>query len=158
MKKHSRPAPLEALAPRHSGPVPWHLLLQWLREDGMITPEEAERTARRCSQAESAQSALERLASVGVARARDGVALDIEELTRFLAGRAGLQYLRIDPLKVDAGKVADAASPANAHIQALVSAELKLPDGRILHGRGVLEQLFIGPHAPSGFRELFDLA
>lgn len=53
---------------------------------------------------------------------------------------------------------ADAASPANAHIQALVSAELKLPDGRVLHGRGVLEQLFIGPHAPSGFRELFDLA
>ena len=114
MKKHSRPAPLEALAPRHQGPVPWHLLLQWLHEDGVITAEEAERTARRCSQAESAQSALERLASVGVARARDGAALDIEELTRFLAGRAGLQYLRIDPLKVDAGKVADTMSASYA--------------------------------------------
>ena len=114
MKKHSRSAPLEALAPRHHGPVPWHLLLQWLREDGVVTPEEAERTARRCSQAESAQPALERLAGVGVARASDGAALGIEELTRFLAGRAGLHYLRIDPLKVDAGKVAETMSASYA--------------------------------------------
>ena len=53
---------------------------------------------------------------------------------------------------------ADTASPLNAHLQALVAAELSLPDGSIHKGRGVLEQLFIGAHAPSGFRELFDLA
>ncbi len=53
---------------------------------------------------------------------------------------------------------ADVASPANAHVQALVAAELRLPDGSVHQGCGVLEQLFIGPHAPSGFRELFDLA
>ncbi|QMW23852.1 hypothetical protein [Sandaracinobacteroides saxicola] len=52
----------------------------------------------------------------------------------------------------------DPAIPLNAHIQALVAAELRLPDGTTHAGRGVLEQLFIGPHAPSGFRELFDLA
>jgi hypothetical protein len=50
------------------------------------------------------------------------------------------------------------AAPGNAHIQALVRARLKLPDGTEHAGRGVLEQLMIGPHAPSGFRELFDLA
>jgi hypothetical protein len=53
---------------------------------------------------------------------------------------------------------ADAASPLNAHLQALVAAELTLPSGEVHHGRGVLEQLFIGAHAPSGFKELFDLA
>jgi hypothetical protein len=48
--------------------------------------------------------------------------------------------------------------PANAHIQALVAARLELPGGKVREGRGVLEQLIIGAHAPSGFRELFDLA
>jgi hypothetical protein len=59
---------------------------------------------------------------------------------------------RFDCLRADAGV------PLNAHVQALVAAELRLPDGEVHRGRGVLEQLFIGPHAPSGFRELFDLA
>ncbi len=52
----------------------------------------------------------------------------------------------------------DPAIPLNAHIQALVSAQLRLPGGAVHEGRGVLEQLFIGPHAPSGFKGIFDLA
>ncbi len=44
------------------------------------------------------------------------------------------------------------------HIQALVSATLTLADGSTDTGRGVLEQLFVGPHAPSGFTGIFDLA
>jgi len=52
----------------------------------------------------------------------------------------------------------DVTIPANAHIQSLVSAELHLPDGRTETGRGVLEQLLIGAHAPSGFTGLFDPA
>ncbi len=76
----------------------------------MITHDEAERTIARCSQAESAQHPLVRLASVSMRRATDQRALDIESLTEWLAGRAGLAYLRIDPLKVDVGKVADAMS------------------------------------------------
>jgi hypothetical protein len=65
--------------------------------------------------------------------------------------------LDVQTERFDAGN-ADATSPLNAHLQALVAAELTLPDGTVHHGRGVLEQLFIGAHAPSGFRELFDLA
>ena len=114
MTRHSRSAPLAALTPTHTGPVSWQRLLKWLHEDGVISAEESERTAQRCSHAESAQPALERLASVGVARASDGAALDVEELTRFLARRAQLEYLRIDPLKVDAGKVADSMSASYA--------------------------------------------
>ena len=44
------------------------------------------------------------------------------------------------------------------HVQALVAATLTMPDGSTDTGRGVLEQLFVGPHAPSGFTGLFDLA
>ena len=55
-----------------------------------------------------------RLANVAMARASDGKPLDIEALTQYLARRAGLAYLRIDPLKVDVGKVADTMSAAYA--------------------------------------------
>ncbi len=47
---------------------------------------------------------------------------------------------------------------ANNHIQALVTATMILPDGTTRQGRGVLEQLIVGPHAPSGFTGMFDLA
>lgn len=50
----------------------------------------------------------------------------------------------------------DPTLPAHAHIQALVTAELRLPDGAHHTGQGVLEQLFIGPHRSSGFGGLFD--
>ena len=47
----------------------------------------------------------------------------------------------------------DPALPANTHVQQLVRAQT--PDGT---GIGVLEQLHIGPHAPSGFTGAFDPA
>ena len=98
----------------HEGPVDWRRLVEWLQADGVISAEEAGRTVARCSRAESAQHPLLRLASVAMRRAADGKALDIETLTQWLAGRAGLDYLRIDPLKVDVGKVADVMSAAYA--------------------------------------------
>ena len=113
MKRSTRPAPLAA-APAYQGPVRWRHLVDWLREDGVITPAEADRTIARCSQAESAQPALVRLAAVGIQRASDDAPMDVEELTQFLARRAGLAYLRIDPLKVDAGKVSDTMSASYA--------------------------------------------
>jgi general secretion pathway protein E len=98
----------------HRGPVDWRHLVEWLSDDGVISADEARRTAARCSQAESAQHPLVRLAAVAMARASDGKPLDIETLTQWLAGRCGLDYLRIDPLKVDVGKVADTMSAAYA--------------------------------------------
>ena len=102
------PAPAAPAA--HAGPLDWRSMVSWLRSDGVISPEEAHRTIARCSQAESSQHPLVRLASVSMARASDGRPLDIESLTEYLAKRAGLQYLRIDPLKVDVGRVADSMS------------------------------------------------
>lgn len=96
--------------PSFVGPLSWHRVVDWLRADGVITQEEAQRTVARCSQAESSQHPLVRLASVAMERASDGKPLDIEALTEYLAARVGLGYLRIDPLKVDVGKVADTMS------------------------------------------------
>jgi general secretion pathway protein E len=98
----------------HRGPIHWRHMVDWLSEDGVISAEEARRTVARCSQAESAQHPLVRLAAVAMTRASDGKPLDIESLAQYLAGRAGLDYLRIDPLKVDVGKVADTMSAAYA--------------------------------------------
>ena len=89
-------------------------MVEWLHADGVIAEDEAQRTIARCSQAESAQHPLVRLASVSMRRASDGKPLDIETLTQWLAARSGLDYLRIDPLKVDVGKVADVMSAAYA--------------------------------------------
>ena len=100
--------------PTFSGPLDWRKLVQWLHEDGVISEEESQRTIARCSQAESVQHPLVRLASVSMRRSLDQKPLDIEILTQWLAQRAGLEYLRIDPLKVDVGKISDAMSAAYA--------------------------------------------
>ena len=96
------------------GPLDWRTLVEWLREDGVISADEAERTITRCASAHSAQHPLQRLAVVGMARKADGHVLDAESLTQWLAERSGLSYMRIDPLKVDVGKVADVMSAAYA--------------------------------------------
>ena len=95
----------------HSGcALEWRLVLQWLREDGVVDAAEAERVHARCATAESSQHPLVRLASVGVARSSDGMPLDLESLTAFVAASTGMGYLRIDPLKVDVARVGDAMS------------------------------------------------
>jgi general secretion pathway protein E len=106
--------PAATAAARHEGPLVLSRLIEWLAIDGVISPVEAKRTLARCAQVESRQAPLVRLANVAMTRERDGKPLDLEMLTQWLAGRAGLAYLRIDPLKVDVGKVADTMSAAYA--------------------------------------------
>ncbi len=112
MSTSAFPTPVAPLS--DSGPLDWRRLVQWLCSDGVINAEEAQRVTARCAQAESVQHPLARLASVSVRRAVDAKPMDIELLTQWLATRAGLDYLRIDPLKVDVGKVADTMSAAYA--------------------------------------------
>ncbi len=103
-------SPRQAASAPHAGPLDWRKLVEWLSQDGVISIAEATRTISRCSQVQSAQAPLVRLASVSMTRVSDGKPLDIETMTQWLAGRAKLNYLRIDPLKVDVGKVADSMS------------------------------------------------
>ncbi len=99
-----------AAKPPHVGPLDWRSLVEWLADDGLISQAEAQRTIARCSQVQSALQPLARLASVSMTRLSDGRPLDIETMTEWLAGRAGMKYLRIDPLKVEVGKVSDTMS------------------------------------------------
>ena len=52
----------------------------------------------------------------------------------------------------------DPTAPQHLHVQALSEVTMTSPDGRMRRGRGVLEQLALGPHAPSGFKGLLDPA
>jgi general secretion pathway protein E len=110
----SKPRPETTGKPVPAGPLDWRRLVEWLSEDGVISAAEAQRTIARCAQVQSAQHPLIRLASVSMTRVADGKPLDIETIAQWLAGRAGLAYLRIDPLKVDVGKVADTMSAVYA--------------------------------------------
>jgi hypothetical protein len=101
-------------AASHQGPLDWRHLVQWLQQDAVISLPEAKRTVDRCSKAESAQHPLVRLASVAITRASDGKPLDMEDLTQFLANKAGVDYFRIDPMKVDVSKVAETMSASYA--------------------------------------------
>ena len=99
---------------RHRGPLDWQRLVAWMQGDKLISDPEAARASARCAQGESAQHPVLRLASLGLRRASDDKVLDAEALLAWLAPRAGLAYLRIDPLKVDVSKVAEAFSAAYA--------------------------------------------
>ena len=103
-RKESRTTP----AAHPEGALDWRLLLAWLRADGLIGEADAERVVQRFGAGSSSLHALVRLGGAGLQRA--GKALDTEALTEWLAGRAGLPYLRIDPLKADVGRVADVMS------------------------------------------------
>jgi general secretion pathway protein E len=95
---------------RPAGRLEWRPLLQWLRDDGLISAEDAEQTTRRFAGGQSAQHPLVRIASVNLMRKGTTQPLEVEALTEWLAGRCGLPYLRIDPLRVDVGRVAEIMS------------------------------------------------
>jgi general secretion pathway protein E len=92
----------------------WARLVEWLEADRIIDASEAQRAVGLCGQTSSQQHALLRLNQVGLRRNGDGRVLDTEMLGHWLAQRLGLEYLHIDPLKVDVSKVADTMSMAYA--------------------------------------------
>ena len=93
-----------------SGKLTWRTVLAWLRDDGVLSPQDIERTAHRFAGGNSSQHPLVRLGSAGLTRLGDGKVLDTETLSEWLAKRLKLTYLRIDPLQVDVGRVADVMS------------------------------------------------
>ncbi len=106
-------AAVSALAPRHGrykGRLEWRAVLHWLREDAVITPDEAERVKRRFGAGDSTLHPLVRLGGAGLVHQATGRPLDTEALTEWLAAKCKLPYLRIDPLKVDVGRVAEVMS------------------------------------------------
>ncbi len=94
----------------YKGRLEWPLLLAWLQEDGLIGPDEADRVTSRFRAGASSLHALVRLGGAGLLRLGTSQSLDTEALTEWLASRCKLPYLRIDPLRVDVGRVADVMS------------------------------------------------
>jgi general secretion pathway protein E len=94
---------------RH-GRLDWRPLLDWLRDDGLISSADADSTARRFAGGHSKQHPLVRLAAADLVRQGSAKPLDVEALTEWLAARCGMPYLRIDPLRVDVGRVAEIMS------------------------------------------------
>ena len=92
------------------GRLEWRALLHWLRDDGLIDDEQVQRTEARFAAGDSSLHPLVRLGHGGLARLSNGKPLDVDALSEWLAERAKLPYLRIDPLKVDVGRVSDVMS------------------------------------------------
>jgi general secretion pathway protein E len=111
------PAASPPLAVVPKGRLEWPLLLQWLREDGLIDQADADRVAARFRAGASSLHALVRLGGAGLTRLGSRQVLDTEALTEWLAGRCKLPYLRIDPLKVDVGRVAEVMSVQYAEMR-----------------------------------------
>jgi general secretion pathway protein E len=102
------PAASSAAAARPRGRLDWHQLLGWLRDDGLVSEGDAQRVIKRFGAGSSSLHALVRLGGAGLQH--EGRTLDCEALTEWLAKRVHLPYLRIDPLKVDVGRVAEVMS------------------------------------------------
>ncbi|MBE7417631.1 MAG: type II/IV secretion system protein [Ideonella sp.] len=113
-RPRSAPRPMPAPA---RGKLEWRTLLGWLREDGWIDADDAAGVVKRFGSADSSQHPLVRLGSAGLKRRGTQTALDIELLTQWLAQRFNLTYLRIDPLKVDVGRVGDVMSVHYAEVR-----------------------------------------
>ncbi|MBL8304766.1 MAG: type II/IV secretion system protein [Ideonella sp.] len=103
-------------------------MLKWLRTDEVISADDAMRTANRFAAGDSAQHPLVRLGNAGLERLRSGKPLDVEALTEWLATRAGLPYLRIDPLRVDVGRVAEVMSISYAERRRALPIQVGLRD------------------------------
>ena len=107
-------APAATTPPPPRGKLELRQLLKWLRDDAALGPAEAEQLARRFGASASSLHPLMRLGGAGLVDARTGQALTTEALTAWLGQRFGLPVLRIDPLKVDASRVAEVMSQAYA--------------------------------------------
>ena len=113
-----------AAASMPKGRLEWRVLLQWLREDGVIGPEEAERVKKRFGAGDTSLHPLVRLGGANLVNAKSRKPLDTEALTEWLALRIGMPYLRIDPLKVDVGRVADVMSVKYAETRRLLPVQV----------------------------------
>ena len=105
-----KPAALSSSPASAPARLHWRTLVQWLHEDGAIDAASARRTEQRFAAGDSVQHPLVRLASAGLVQQGSGKPFDLEALTEWLARRVGLPYLRIDPLKVDVGRVGEVMS------------------------------------------------
>ncbi|MBY0235366.1 MAG: GspE/PulE family protein, partial [Burkholderiaceae bacterium] len=110
------------------GRLDWRAMLHWLLEDGLIDEPQVLRTQSRFAAGDSSLHPLVRLGHAGLTRLSNGKALDVDALTEWVAGRAKLPYLRIDPLKVEVGRVSDVMSVGYAEAKRCLPVQVGLLD------------------------------
>ena len=92
-----------------------HLLLAQLQQDRIISKQQAAQLSGRLDDGQGDIHPLITIADQGwQSMTRPAYPLSLEQLTRWLAGKCGQTYLRIDPLKIDVNKVTGLVSQAYA--------------------------------------------
>ena len=110
------------------GRLEWRHQLKWMLRDGLIDEAQAIRTEQRFAAGDSSLHPLVRLGNAGLVHLVSGKALDVDALSEWLAKRVGLPYLRIDPLKVDVGRVGDVMSVGYAEAKRCLPVQFGLMD------------------------------
>jgi len=114
------------------GRLEWRSLVRWLSDDGLIDEAQVKRIEQRFAAGDSSMHPLVRLGNAGLVRSAEGPLkgkpLDVDALTEWLAGRAHIPYLRIDPLKVDVGRVAEIMSVGYAEAKRCLPVSVGLND------------------------------
>ncbi|RZL38239.1 MAG: type II/IV secretion system protein, partial [Rubrivivax sp.] len=127
-KPKSVPAPAAASSAKTEGRLEWRPLLKWLLKDGLIDEAQALRTEQRLGAGDSSLHPLVRLGHASLVHLATGKPLDVDALAEWLAVRAGMPYLRIDPLKVDVGRVGDVMSIGYAEAKRCLPVQFGLND------------------------------
>ena len=111
---------------RHPGRLEWRKLLQWLLVDGLIDEDQLKLTEARFTAGDTSLHPLVRLGNLGLTRHDNGKLLDVDALTEWLARHVDLPFVRIDPLTVDVGRVADIMSMAYAEAKRCLPVQIGL--------------------------------
>ena len=122
------PKPRSPSPAKPEGRLEWRHLLKWMLRDGLIDEAQAIRTEQRFAAGDSSLHPLVRLGNAGLVHLVSGKALDVDALSEWLAKRVGLPYLRIDPLKVDVGRVGDVMSVGYAEAKRCLPVQFGLMD------------------------------
>ena len=90
-------------------------VLDQLLADGIISPQHRAKLTKLIDATEQNQHPLIVVADQGWQSAtKPAYPLSLEQLTRWLAGKCGQEYYRIDPLKIDVSKITGVISQAYA--------------------------------------------
>ena len=123
-----RPASPRAARPvvRPLGRLDWRYLVDCMRGDGLVDEAGTAALLKRLGAGVSSLHALVRLGGAGLSHA--GRPLNTEALTEWLARHLGMPYLRIDPLKVEVGRVAEVMGHQYAQTRGVLPVALSTTD------------------------------
>ncbi len=110
-----------------TGPLKLDWVLKALVSDGQLSPRDASQAAARLASTELARrSPLAALGKLELPHAGEPHrALTAEALCRWLAGRAGLDYMKIDPLRIDVARVTSVVTYAYAAREQILPVEVR---------------------------------